>query len=363
MVGQTTPLRAGVIGLRRGAGFVRLLRAMDDVDLVAIADLDGDLVNRMCRDHQVQRGCGSLGELLDTNLDLVVIATPPALHVPQAVIALDAGVHVLSEVPALGNAEECDTLISAVERNSAQYMLAENCCYWAFVDTARTLFERGAFGQLFYGEAEYIHDIPQLRRDAAGDPTWRATLEPIVYCTHSLGPLLWIGGQYPVEVTCYSSGAHFDTAAPDLQTALIKLTDGNMVRITCSFANAHWTGHRLTLFGTRASLDTGWIGRDEPRFWSKDIPHLQAPIHLPIGTDAPGLAAAARLGGHGTAEWRMVRDFLDSIRANSRPPVDVYDAIMYSLPGLCATESARTGRPVAIPQYQQRRPAIAASQA
>ena len=355
MVAPATPLRAGVIGLRRGIGFVRLLSALDGVTLAAVADRDGALVERVCREHNVPRGCSSLDELLDVGLDVLVVATPPALHVPHAIQALEHGVHVLSEVPAIAKQEECEALIAAVERSGRHYMLAENCCYWAFVDATRQLFERGAFGTLFYGEAEYIHDIPSLRRDASGAPTWRATLEPIIYCTHSLGPLMWIGGRYPVEASCVSTGSHFDAQTPDLQTALFKLDDGNLLRVTCSFANAHWTGHRLTVFGTRASLDTGWIGRDQPRFWTADVPHLQGPVALPLGTDIPNAPAAARLGGHGTVEWRMVQAFLQSIRDDTPPPIDVYDGIMYSLPGIIASDAARQGRPLAIPQYQDRR--------
>lgn len=355
MVAPNAPLRAGVVGLRRGIGFVRLLAAMDGVDLVAVADQDGARLERTCREHNVPKGYAGLGEMLRADLDLVVIATPPHLHVANAAEALEAGVHVLSEVPALGGVDECETLIAAVERSGRHYMLAENCCYWAVTDAARALCERGAFGEIIYGEAEYIHNIPELRRDAAGAPTWRATLEPIVYCTHSLGPLMRISGAYPVEVTCYSTGSHFDAAVPDLQAALIKLDSGGVARITVSFANAHWTGHRFAVFGTRASLDTGWIGRDEPRFWTTDVPHLREPVRLPLGADVPGLPAAARLGGHGTAEWQMVTAFLEAIRAGSRPPIDVYDGIMYSLPGLLAAESARAGRALPIPQFQRRR--------
>lgn len=358
MVGPSERLRAGVVGLRRGLSFVRLLQAMDDVELVAVADLDAARLEAVRRDQQVPHGCATLEELLQLDLDLLVIATPPARHAAHAIAALDAGVHVLCEVPAVAGLEDGEDLLAAVQRSGRQYMLAENCCYWAVIDAAQQFVRRGTFGQLFYAEAEYIHHIPQLRRTADGRPTWRAALEPIVYCTHSLGPLLWIGGQYPVQATCSSTGAHFDADVPDLQVAVFQLTDGGVARVTCSFANAHWGGHRYALFGTRASLDTGWVGRDQPRFWSLDVPHLSAPVALPIGTDVPGLVATARLGGHGTAEWRMIRAFLQAVRTGRRAPIDVYDALMYSVPGLCAREAAHLGRPVPVPQYQLRRPEV-----
>lgn len=354
---NTRSLRVGVIGLRRGLAFVRLLQAMEGTEVVAVADQDQERRERVCRECGVPLGCATLDELLQTGLDFVVIATPLPLHVAQAIEALDAGVHVLSEVPAAATVDECERLVAAVERSGCRYMLGENCCYWAIVDAAQAMQARGDFGELFYREAEYIHHIPEARRDAAGLPTWRANMEPIIYCTHSLGPLLWIGGGYPVEVSCYSTGAHFDAAVPDLQVAIFKMDDGGVARVTCSFANAHWPGHRYALYGSQASLDTGWIGREEPHYWSTAIPHLQQPVRLPIGTDVPNMPAAARLGGHGTAEWQMVTAFVRSLREGTPPPIDVYDAVMYSLPGLIARDSAREGRPLPIPQYQQRRSA------
>jgi predicted dehydrogenase len=348
-------LRAGVLGLRRGLSFVRVLQAMDGVEVAAVADLDSGLVERVCREHGIAQGCSTLAELLQHSLDFVVIATPPALHVAHTIEALDHGVHVLCEVPAVVRLEECETLLAAVEHSGRHYMLAENCCYWAFVDTVRKLRARGDFGAIFYSEAEYIHNIPQLRRDAQGQPTWRATLEPITYITHSLGPIIWITGQYPTEVSCYGTAEHFEPGVTDLHVAIFRMTDGSVARVTISFANAHWGHHRFAFFGTRASLDTGSVGLDEPKFWSPALPNIAAPVRLPLGTNFPQAPRAATLGGHGTAEWYMLQDFLRALREDRAPPIDVYDALMYSVPGLCALEAARTGRPVAIPQYQQRR--------
>jgi predicted dehydrogenase len=349
-------LRAGVVGLRRGRSHVRVLQALG-VEVAAVADLDAGLVERTCAEHQIARGVSTLDELLDNDLDFVVIATPLPLHGAHAVQALQRGVHVLSEVTAAATLEECEALIDTVERSGKQYMMAENCCYWALIQSAKAMHAQGNFGEIFYGEAEYIHDVRHLMHDAEGRPTWRAQrLDPILYCTHSLGPLLWITGQYPTEVTCTGTGSHFIPGVTDLQTATIRMDSGAVTRITVSFTNARWPGHRYTIYGTRASFDSGWVGRDQPRFWTTDIPHLQSPYHLPLGTDVPGAPAAARLGGHGTAEWYMVQAFLESLRTGQRPPIDVYDAVMYTAPGICARESVANGsRPVAIPQYHLRR--------
>ncbi|HEX5414920.1 MAG TPA: Gfo/Idh/MocA family oxidoreductase [Chloroflexota bacterium] len=348
-------LRAGVIGLRRGASLARVLQAMADVDVVGIADPDEARLTEVLREHPGAQAGRNLTELLEVGLDLVVVATPVPYHVEHATTALAAGVHVLSEVPALARLDECDTLIAAVERSGRLYLLLENCCYWAFIDTVKQLHARGDFGSIFYAEAEYIHNIPELRRDAQGNPTWRATLDPITYITHSLGPIMWVTGEYPVETTAYGTTGHCEPGVPDVQVALFRMTNGGVARVTCSFANAHWGHHRFAFFGTQASFDSGSVGRDEPKFWSPALPNLSGPAHLPVGTNFPKAPRAAGLGGHGTTEWFMLEAGLNALRTGSPPPIDVYDAIMYSLPGLCAREALQSGKPVAIPPYYEKR--------
>jgi predicted dehydrogenase len=358
-------MRVAIAGLRRGSTFLRVLRGMPDAEVAAL--VDPDPAQRAAARELLPAGSApaeadSLAELLDNGapVDLVVLATPPIGRVADAVLALGRGVHVLSEIPAAWSIEECELLLAAVEASDASYMLAENALYWGFVDSARKMRDAGEFGRLFYAEAEMMQDMRPILRDAEGNPTWRMErTNPITYCTHSLGPLLSITGQYPTEVVCMGTGGSFgDEAIHDVQTALIRLTDGAMVRVTVSLANAHWHGHRFALFGTEASLDTGWVWLDRPRLWSERIPNVTGPIELPLGTDVPSAPAAAMQTGVAAMNWMMMRDFIDSIREGRPPPVDVYDGLMFSLPGLLAAESARSGGTrIDIPQYQQRRPA------
>ncbi len=358
-------MRVAIVGLRRGETFLRVLRTMPDAEVVALVDPDQE---QRARARALLPASGdaaeadSLASLLaaDAPPDLVVLATPPIGRVADAVMALERGIHVLSEIPAASSVEECDQLLAAAEASEATYMLAENALYWGFVDSARRMHGSGEFGRIFYAEAEMMQDMRSILRDASGAPTWRLErTDPITYCTHSLGPLLAITGQYPTEVTCMGTGGSFDEPQiHDVQTALIRLTDGALVRLTVSLANAHWHGHRFTLFGTEASLDTGWVWLDRPRLWSERIPHLTGPIELPLGTEVPGAPAAAVGSGVATMNWMMMRDLLDALREGRPPPVDIYDALMFSLPGLLAAESARAGGTrIEIPQYQLRRPA------
>ncbi|MYB75915.1 MAG: Gfo/Idh/MocA family oxidoreductase [Chloroflexi bacterium] len=353
---MNSELRAGVLGVRRGRSYVRVLQAMDGVSVTAVADWDAERRETVCAEHNVPKGFASLEELLAEDLDLVVVATPAPQHAEHSIQVLEANVNVISEIPILATREEAKQLVAAQEKSDALYMCGENCSYWAYVHTLKHLNERGDFGQIFAAEAEYIHNIPRLRRDEHGNRMWRSYMPPITYLTHSLGPVMWVTGQYPVEVVCLGAKEHYEPDLDDYQVAVFRMTDDSIVRISCSFANSHWGNHRQVFMGTKATFDSGWIRKDEPKFRYAGESEFTVPDNLPLGINFPDAEEAATLGGHGTAEWYMLKDFFKAIRTGGPAPIDVYDGIMYTLPGVCAAESAANGgQLVAIPQYQLQR--------
>ena len=353
---MSSELRAGILGLGRGGNFVRVLQAMDGVTVVAVADMNVDRLHTFSREHGIPQCFTTCEELLAADLDIVVVATPVAQHAKQAIAALEAGINVVSEIPTIGTREDAEQLVAAAEKSDAIYMSGENCNYWAYVDSLRRLFRRGDLGHIFAAEAEYVHNTSKLRRDEHGNRTWRWYMAPITYLTHSLGPIMRVTGQYPVVVTCMGTESNFEPDLIDLQFAIFRMTDDSVVRITCSFANTHWGGHRQVFMGTKATFDSGWIGKDEPKFRYAGESEFTVPDNLPLGTKFPDTPETARLGGRGTTEWYMLTDFLNAIRTGKAPTLDVYEGIMHSLAGVCAAESAAAGgQPVAIPQYHLRR--------
>ena len=81
----------------------------------------------------------------DPEVDAVVIATPNALHAPQAIAFLEAGQHVLVEKPMAMTAAEGELMVAAAEGSGAGLMVA-HC--WRFHPDVRALRERIAAGEL-----------------------------------------------------------------------------------------------------------------------------------------------------------------------------------------------------------------------
>ena len=54
-----------------------------------------------------------------------------------------------------------------------------------------------------------------------------------------------------------------------------------------------------------------------------------------------------------TAEYFELRDFIDALLNGTEPPLNVYRALDYTVPGLVSEESiANGGQPVLVPDYR-----------
>ena len=105
-------LRAGLIGLgMMGRNHSRVLGSLDGVDLVVVADPEGDT-------HGVAGTAdvvSSTQELIAVGVDLAVVATPTAFHLDAGLALAEAGVHTLIEKPLARDVVESLQLVQAFE--------------------------------------------------------------------------------------------------------------------------------------------------------------------------------------------------------------------------------------------------------
>jgi predicted dehydrogenase len=197
---MTGPRRAAIVGGHRGGGYGRAFDALRErVTLAAICDRDPAVVADWRAARPDLRTFTRYEDLLASDAcDAVMLATPMQLHAGQAVQALRAGKHVLSEVIAAVTLDECWALVEAVEQTRQVHMLAENYTYTRPNMLVRRMVEEGVFGTPYYAEGAYLHDCRHLGFTAAGELTWRGELSRTapgnLYPTHSLGPVAqWLG--------------------------------------------------------------------------------------------------------------------------------------------------------------------------
>src|SRR5436190_13484785 len=152
---KTGVVRIGVVGAG-GFGLMALqhFTQLPQVQLVGMAGTHREAAFAAARRFGVP-DIEDIDRLLARDdVDLIYIATPPFLHHPQALKALKAGKHVISEKPLAVTVEQADELISVARQKGllviANLMQRYNSLFW----TVKQLIETKVLGEFLHGYFE-----------------------------------------------------------------------------------------------------------------------------------------------------------------------------------------------------------------
>jgi len=91
--------------------------------------------------------------LVEGDLDLVVISTPPNSHYKWAKQALSLGLHVMLEKPMALTTDECDELMALAKTNNALLVVYQNRRYDLDFLTIKEQIENDQIGEIFHYES------------------------------------------------------------------------------------------------------------------------------------------------------------------------------------------------------------------
>lgn len=134
-----------------GSGWIqdfhaRAVLAHPNGELVAVANWRAESAEKLAERHGIPRVTTDWEALAaDPEVEAAIVATPNALHAPQAIALLEAGKHVMVEKPMATTVAECDAMIAASKRSGAHLMVA-HC--WRFRDEVVAIRDRIAAGEL-----------------------------------------------------------------------------------------------------------------------------------------------------------------------------------------------------------------------
>ncbi len=359
------PIRVGIVGAGGRGGSFRDALLANGAHVQAVCDIREEVLEEAARALGAQETYTDTQDMLErSNLDAVVIGTPMQFHVPQSILALERGVHVLCEVPAGISVEECARLVLAARRSEASYMMAENYIFTRNNVLLRELVRRGLFGEVYYAEGEYIHELKELNEQTPWRRKWQTGIDGITYGTHSLGPILqWMPGDRVEEVCCRGSGHHYldprgEPYHQDTSVMLCKMRSGALVKIRVDMVSDR--PHAMTnyqLQGTDGCYESSRGGPvDADKIWLRALSeelawHDLEPVaqrYLPGEWLVPPEEALA--SGHMGGDYFEVREFVRAIRGESSPLIGIHEAMDMTLPGLVSQRSiARRGEWLPVP--------------
>ena len=254
-------LNVGVIGLVVGQSYANCLVDHRHAKLIAVCDLNEDLMNACEEKTGIEiplKSTNYLDLVGDPAVDIIVVATPDHLHREHVVAALEAGKHVLSEKPLALTIEDCRAILDAEARSPGKIYMGQVCRHAPGFVKAKALLDSGLIGELFFVESEYAHDYSHM--DAANPNHWRKDPDIMRYpflggACHAVDLLRWIAGD-PVEVSAYGNQKCL-TDWPDVMDATIaiyRFPDNIIGKVFCSVGCKRPYTMRTLFYGTKGTI-------------------------------------------------------------------------------------------------------------
>jgi len=366
---ETKTIKLGIFGLGRGANFYDSI-LLNNGDIVAICDKD---------EKKLAAAKEKLGDTVKTftdydtflaegGMEAVLLCNYFHEHAPCAIKALEKNIHVLSECTSNGTMAEGVALVRAAEKSKAFYMLCENYPFMTVNREMKRVYDGGSLGKFVYGEGEYNHplnysDVPAVQRLRPDPNHWRCYLPRAYYITHSLAPLMYISGAFPVRVTAmpvYCKGLMPRNGivgrVDDIAAIITCLNDDDSVfKITgCAAFGAHSTSYRIC--GIKGQIENFRGKRNEMmlRYNSWDVPEgMEAANCYTAEIDDKDAELIAQ-SGHGGGDFVVIREFFECIRENRKPVFDEYFATTCASVGILGHRSLlEKGVPYDIPDFRK----------
>ena len=361
-------LRLGVVGLgHRGAYLSKLADSVPGCRVVALCEQTGALLRSASQSLELpDSACyGDFGAFLEgSDADAVFFCVAPHEQPDLICAALEAGKHVLCEVPLCFTLEDCWRIVAAVERSGLKFQMAEQLRYSAWAAEWKRMVDEGAFGKVLYVEGQYFHQKPPHRyfhdaatgenitreqaagRDAIQSRFWSMPHD-ILYLPHELSPLLHILGDRVEKVSGMGTGSPsyvldwFPNA--DLQVALMHTVNDVVLRLAVTFTAqvGPMHAHCNRLVGTEGWVEQPRCAGEKGRMWLDGRKWKQA---MEVDweyteRDAPTVALQS---GHGGNDYYAVATFVESVLQDKPTQMDVYAAADAAAPAILAALSCES---------------------
>jgi UDP-N-acetylglucosamine 3-dehydrogenase len=257
-------LRAGVIGLgMMGRNHVRVLRDLEDVELVGVADVNGDR-------YRAATGLPVFGTpegLVDAGLDICVVVAPTDQHEQIGVFLAEAGVHALVEKPLADDLAAADRLSQAFNRAGLVGCVGHIERYNPALRAARSRLEQGDLGEIFQIATRRQGPFPNRIRDVG-------VIKDLA--THDVDLTTWVAGSPYRSVsarTAHKTGREHE----DLVAATGALEDGTVTNHLVNWLTP--TKERVTwITGERGCFAADMLTADLTFFANGDVPTEWAAI-------------------------------------------------------------------------------------
>ena len=368
-------INVAIVGAGQGASHGKVFAEMiDETEVAVVCDLNEERASACAEMLGVRYIATRFEDVLeDPDIDAVAIAIGCHLHAGAVIAALDAGKHVVVEVPAVATTiEDVWRMVHAAERGRLKLQMGNHERWTPQKRRMKEMIEAGEIGDVMWADGDYTHDgfrqtargsrnymgfDLELNRPLEDPPHWRLGYSnPAQETTagggglHAVDSLRWLMGEEFTEVMCYGNRKLAPyRSIDDTQAATFTTPSGAIGRLLTSYAVCRQESRHNAVYGTKGSLEFRW--HDDALWHSRDNHSPMERFEVP---ELELAEAQRRRVGHGGMTYFQDRDFVDAILEDRQPQINVYEAARSCAAAICARDSALAGRPVRIPSFYQR---------
>ena len=319
-----TRLRVGCVGTGFIAGrHLTALAAMDDVEVVAVADAQRDRADAVAERYGAQPYTDGTALLERDDLDAVWLCVPPAAHGPLELAAAGRGLPFFVEKPL---AVDLATAVRVADAVRERGLLTCVGYHWRSLDVVARAREAVAGRPVDLLTATWLDSTPAApwwaQRSGSGGQLVEQT-------THLVDLARWLVGEIATVQALETTRARPqwpDADVPTASTVLLRFASGTVGTITssCVLDRRHDVSLRLVSDGQLLDLRERALSDHELRIETKDGEQVVRHTHDPIASED--------------------RAFVDALRTGSRDVPVPYDEGLRTQAAVCAADlSARRG--------------------
>lgn len=225
-------------------------------DLVAVADVNEKSAKAFAEPFGAKSFSDYKTLAENSEIDAVIVATPPNSHPEIAEYFMNLGKHVLCEKPLCLSVEEAQAMIETAEKTGVVFTMATKFRYCEDVVKAKAILASGVLGEVVQFENAFTAKVDMSKR-------WNSQKEI------SGGGVLIDNGTHSVDIIRYFLGAITDVLA--LETSgtqnlevdenvklLAKTENGIAASVDLTWGINKELPNFISIYGTNGTLHIGW---------------------------------------------------------------------------------------------------------
>jgi predicted dehydrogenase len=169
------------------------------------------------------------------DIDVVLVCTPPHLHAPISIAAMENGKHVLCEKPLARTLEEAEEMVKVARRNNVKLKCGFNHRHHPSIRKAKELIDKGAIGELNFMRCTYgMCGRPGYEKEWRANPEIVGGGHLMEQGIHAIDLFRWFAGDFSQAVGFTATRYWKMAPLEDNAFALFKTSKGQIASLHSS---------------------------------------------------------------------------------------------------------------------------------